>query len=687
MDQYIGKMLDNRYEILERIGTGGMSVVYKARCHRLNRLVAIKVLKPELASDEDFLRRFQVESQAVAMLSHTNIVSIYDVCRSDGLNYIVIELIDGMSLKQYMQKRGTPLNWREALHFITQIVRALGHAHSRGIVHRDIKPHNIMVLRDGSVKVTDFGIARLTSSTQATRTQETLGSVHYISPEQAKGSNVDGRSDLYSVGVMLYEMLTGRLPFEGETPVFVAIQHINSIPISPRELNPDIPEGLEAITMKAMSPNPEQRYLSAEDMLDDLREFRKNPNASISSASVVSEGEVEEPTTVVPVSAVRNVVAESAASQGSSEQQTKKKNESPAKKQREYFDDDDDDDTPRYRKPRRKGVPPALIAIAVILVFLGAISYFLYSFFLKDFFTPAVEYTIPDLKGYTVEQISNDPSLLNGFIFETDHIIYDPNYKAGQICKQNPAANTTVKDPNIVIKVTISSGEDVMYLPEISTMEGRQAVQVLNEMGLKVTQERIPHDEIPQGMVISCSVPDGSIVERGDTVTLVISTGPKEVYRTVISFVGTSFEEVKSQMESLGLEIGDEKYFHSDKYAEGIVIWQSIVEGIEVELGTEIDFHISLGPETTADPEPSEDIVIPSDGVDVPATVQTVEVDLSAYSEIVTVRIVVGGSQLYYGTVDCSTTTKLSQPATGTGTQPVSIYINGELVDSYELQF
>ena len=203
MDQYIGKMLDNRYEILERIGTGGMAVVYKARCHRLNRLVAIKILKAELASDEDFLRRFQAESQAVAMLSHINIVSIYDVCRSDGLDYIVMELIDGMTLKQYMQKRGTPLNWREALHFITQIVRALGHAHSRGIVHRDIKPHNIMVLRDGSVKVTDFGIARLTSAAQATLTQEALGSVHYISPEQAKGSHVDGRSDLYSVGVML----------------------------------------------------------------------------------------------------------------------------------------------------------------------------------------------------------------------------------------------------------------------------------------------------------------------------------------------------------------------------------------------------------------------------------------------------------------------------------------------------
>ena len=253
MDQYIGKMLENRYEILECIGIGGMAMVYKSRDHRLNRLVAIKILKPELASDAEFRRRFHDESQAVAMLSHVNIVAIYDVSRSDELDYIVMELVDGMTLKQYMKKRGTPLSWREALHFITQIVRALGHAHSRGIIHRDIKPQNIMVLRDGSVKVTDFGIARVASAAQATLTQEALGSVHYISPEQARGSHIDGRSDLYSAGVVLYEMLTGRLPFEGETPVSVAIQHINSIPIPPRDLNPDIPSALEAITLKAMS--------------------------------------------------------------------------------------------------------------------------------------------------------------------------------------------------------------------------------------------------------------------------------------------------------------------------------------------------------------------------------------------------------------------------------------------------
>ena len=261
MDQYIGTLLDNRYEILEVIGTGGMAVVYKARCNRLNRLVAIKVLKQELSQDEEFRRRFHAESQAVAMLSHPNIVSVYDVSHSNNLDYIVMELIEGITLKQYLEQKGK-LNWREALHFATQIAKALEHAHSRGIIHRDIKPHNIMILKDGSVKVADFGIARI-SSAQNTLTREALGSVHYISPEQAKGGKVDYRSDLYSLGVVMYEMLTGRPPFDGDTPVSVAIQHINAKPVMPRELCPDIPEGLEQITMHAMAADISKRYPSA----------------------------------------------------------------------------------------------------------------------------------------------------------------------------------------------------------------------------------------------------------------------------------------------------------------------------------------------------------------------------------------------------------------------------------------
>ena len=300
MDQYIGKILVKCYEKLERIGSGGMAVVYKAKCHWLNRFVAIKILKDDLAQDEEFRRRFHEESQAVAMLSHPNIMSIYDVSRAEGSSesdYIVMELIDGITLKQYMQKRGGKLSWREALHFITQIMKGLAHAHGRGIIHRDIKPHNIMVLRDGSVKVADFGIARLMTSNHSTMTQEALGSVHYISPEQARGSRIDARSDIYSAGVVLYEMLTGRLPYEGDSPVAVAIQHINSIPLSPRELEPEIPEALEEITMRAMASELGKRYVSADAMLADLEEFRKNPNISFDYTSAdLLLGQGDEPT-------------------------------------------------------------------------------------------------------------------------------------------------------------------------------------------------------------------------------------------------------------------------------------------------------------------------------------------------------------------------------------------------------
>ena len=287
MNYYIGQLLDDRYELLEVIGTGGMAVVYKARCHRLNRLVAIKILKDEFSGDEEFRRRFRAEGEAVAMLSHPNIVQVYDVSSSDSANYIVMELIDGISLKQYMEVKGV-LNWKETLHFAMQIAKGLEHAHSRGIVHRDIKPHNVMVLKNGSVKVMDFGIARVMNKSN-TLTKEALGSVHYISPEQAKGSYTDNRSDIYSLGVVMYEMMTGRPPYDGESPVPVAIQHINGGAPLPSALNPNIPKGLEQIIMKSMALDVNDRYASATEMLRDMEEFRKNPEIRFNYHSVLDD--------------------------------------------------------------------------------------------------------------------------------------------------------------------------------------------------------------------------------------------------------------------------------------------------------------------------------------------------------------------------------------------------------------
>ncbi len=668
MDQYIGKMLDNRYEILERIGVGGMAVVYKARCHRLNRLVAIKILKPELASDADFRRRFQAESQAVAMLSHVNIVGVYDVCQSDGLNYIVMELIDGMTLKQYMQKRGTPLKWQEALHFISQILRALDHAHSRGIIHRDIKPHNILVLRDGSIKVADFGIARLTSS-QNTMTQEALGSVHYISPEQAKGSHIDGRSDLYSVGVMLYEMLTGRLPFEGETPVLVAIQHINSIPIQPRELNPDIPVGLEAIIMKAMAPNPNQRYLSAQDMLDAVTEFQKNP--SFVPSDTIRVGDVEEPTRVIPVSGVREMDQESEDDTG------------------EVYDDYDEDyedgeKTESIKLFGRFKVPPIAVAVGAILIFVVGIIIFLFNFIRGAIFAPATEYTVPNLLGYTLEELKKDPSILGDFKIEIGETVFDEKYEKDQICEQTPEADSKVKDGETTITVTISGGTEELKMIDVTGWDSERALKRLEEdMKLKVTQEYQYSSTIEKGYIISFSPEEDTELEEGDEVTIVISKGKEEEKVTVGNYVGLSLEQVKAQLELQGLQANVKEY-HSDTYAAGKVMWQSIDKGAQVDPGTTIDLQVSLGPEATKPPVTNPPVVT----TDAPVK-KTIQVDLSDYTGTVTLKVTLGSTTIFDGAWNVDEQGNFSREVTqnpGT-TKRVTIYIDGDRVESYDLEF
>ena len=688
MDQYIGKLLDNRYELMECIGVGGMAVVYKSRDHRLNRLVAVKILKPELAHDADFRRRFHDESQAVAMLSHVNIVSVYDVSHSDGLDYIVMELIDGMTLKQYMQKRGTPLNWREAIHFITQILRALGHAHSRGIVHRDIKPQNIMVLRDGSVKVTDFGIARLASAAQATLTQEALGSVHYISPEQAKGSQVDGRSDLYSAGVVLYEMLTGRLPFEGETPVFVAIQHINSIPIPPRELNPEIPPRLEAIVLKAMAPNPDQRYASAEEMLADLREFRRNPDGEAQGQSQEENAEVEEPTVVVSLADLAAAEQESARAP-----QAPRRGDAGREGRRDRSEERPDPAQEEAEPAPRRGIPPIAIAILVILIFVGGMIYFLYNFLIKGMLQQPEQYTIPNLLGYTVEQLEQNPSILGDFTLEvSDTAVYSEEYEEGEICQQTPEGNTTVTDAHTVITVTLSGGEESNYIPFVEGQDAKQVLTLLQDkFGLKVRQEYEYSPTVSEGYVISCSLMEGTKVEPGDEVTIVISRGRKDEPVTVIDFLGVNIDQVRDQVNRLGLTMGSVTPFHSDEYAVDEVIWQSIEPNTQVDAGAVINFQISLGPEpepsVEPSPEVSDPVVEPSQGVDLPAGTAMVEVDLSPYSGMVSVRIEVGGSTIFDNQVDATEVDSISQPVTGTGVQTVRIFINNNLMRSYELSF
>ena len=566
MDQYIGKMLDNRYELLELIGRGGMANVYKAKCHRLNRLVAVKILKSDLADSAEFRRRFHDESLAVAQLSHANIVSVYDVSRSDELDYIVMELIDGITLKQYMERRGK-MDWREALHFIIQIMRGLSHAHSRGIIHRDIKPQNIMVLRDGSVKVADFGIACLANS--QTMTQEALGSVHYISPEQARGDRTDARSDIYSAGVVLYEMLTGRLPFEGDSAVSIAIQHLSSVPLSPRELNPDVPEALELITMKAMNPSLDKRYPSADAMLEDLERFRKDPNVDMDyiRAQLDEPGTVKDPTQPIPTL----------------EDTTRSNRISRAAP--------DDEDRGRDKKRMLLLIGGFVCAIILIfLIFLGI------SRGMKKQNPVDRSYvTVPDLTGYTVEEAMELPEVKDVFVIRQGGGEYDDKYEPGQIIRQDPAKGLTRSvNGDLVITVIVCTEDDKPLMPTLTGIGYQEAKAKLMNLnwGLDIHMEEEFSETIPAGQVIRTTPAEGEALQKGSYILVITSKGPAKKMVQVISFLDQPMEDAVEQAERLGLKVGDPVYEFSDK-PNGTVISQSIDVNESVEEGTTIVFTVS----------------------------------------------------------------------------------------------
>ena len=658
MDQYIGKMLDNRYEILERIGTGGMAIVYKAKCHRLNRLVAIKILKSDLAQNEEFRRRFNAESQAVAQLSHPNIVSVYDVSRGGDMEYIVMELIDGITLKQYMEKRGQ-LNWRESLHFITQIMRGLSHAHSRGIIHRDIKPQNIMVLRDGSVKVADFGIACLADSAQ-TLTQEALGSVHYISPEQARGDRPDARSDIYSSGVVLYEMLTGRLPFEGESAVAVAIQHLSSIPLAPREINPDIPEQLELICMKAMAPDLEHRYQSADAMIADLEAFRKNPEVEMKfDLSDLRPEENDEPTRTIRTMPSHTVTI-------------------PVHQPERNYPrrERDEDEEPRRTGSGKRGVLVGAVTVAAV-----AVVIVLFKTILGSFAPAAVDqYQVPDLYNMTIEEAEDDPRIEGVFEIQKAGSEFSADVPEGHILRQDPKKGETRKGSQLVIQVWVSAGEETGEVPDLenkSEQDARILLEKLNkEYNLELTVEAPEElkqfsEEITEGYVIKTEPAQGEILKKGDTVKLILSKGPDIKPVTVLPFVGMSIDSVLSQLESYKLtcDAADVEVVDSDKPG-GTIVWQSPASGETVPEWTTIKFRVSAGLASSALPITVD---IPQNGKD-----------------IVKVEIYVGDEpNPQYSETVYEADGAVSTTLYGTGRKMVKVYFDGVLdqKQSYERSF
>lgn len=566
MDQYIGKMLDDRYEILELIGTGGMANVYKARCHRLNRLVAIKILKSDLADNADFRRRFHDESQAVAQLSHANIVSVYDVSTNPDREYIVMELIDGITLKQYMERRGR-MDWRESLHFITQIMRGLSHAHSRGIIHRDIKPQNIMVLRDGSVKVADFGIACLANAGQ-TLTQEALGSVHYISPEQARGDRIDARSDIYSAGVVLYEMLTGRLPFEGDSAVSVAIQHLSSVPLAPRDIDPSIPEPLELICMKAMNSDPNKRYASADAMIEDLEKFRRDPSVDMDyiRQELSKPAADSEPTMPIPTAQVASAV---------------KKHTGEVRREPE-------DDEPPRRDKRSIAIIAGIFAAAVLLVVL------LFKLILGDF-GPAgsnKSYTVPDVRGMTVEEAQEAEGIKDIFAVHVQGMRKTDEYQPGQIVEQDPIAGRTRKS-NFVIEVYVAEEPEKVLMKDLTGMEYRQARVLLTDLGmsLKIESREESSDKYGANAVIRTEPAADEPLTAGQTVIIYYSTGPESV--VVPTFTGQNIADATKNARDLGLTVGEITYDPYNIAEPGQVVEQSLKPTSEVPGGTKISFTVS----------------------------------------------------------------------------------------------
>ena len=616
MNHYIGQPLDDRYEILEVIGTGGMAVVYKALDHRLNRLVAIKILKDEFSGDDEFRRRFRAEGEAVAMLSHPNIVQVYDVSSSDTANYLVMELINGISLKQYMEVKGV-LNWKETLHFAMQIAKGLEHAHSRGIVHRDIKPHNVMVLKDGSVKVMDFGIARVMSKSN-TLTKEALGSVHYISPEQAKGGYTDSRSDIYSLSVVMYEMMTGRPPFDGESPVAVAIQHINGGAPKPSSLNPNIPVGMEQIILKGMALEPKDRYASATEMIQDMEEFRKNPAIDFRyQASAPAEHPIAirgipqtyPKTTAEKVAASRTNQPRPATGRIPQPQQAPKRPQQADQGTRRQTVSQNTDamrraamqrkkEEQRKREERNRIATIAVIVCSVVaIIAIGAFLIAVFNGALLNKDKDLVE--VPYLIGteYTDDLITK----YSDFTIRFQPQQYDSTYQKGQIMYQEPAGGSRVtKGTEIVITVSLGEEPTVKIMEDLTDVNQAEAESFLTGQGFRILVRQEASDAVEAGKVIRTDPAKGAELADGQTVSIWVSTGPETVTMpNVVDMTREAAWKLLGEIQNINVVEQSEASAYVEK---GNVTRTDPKVGTQLVPGQNVVVYVSSGPATAVMP-------------------------------------------------------------------------------------
>ena len=557
MDRFVGKRIDGRYEIQEIIGVGGMAVVYKARDNQENRTVAVKILKEEFTSNEEFLRRFKNESKAIAMLSHPNIVNVYDVSFGDLIQYIVMEYIEGITLKEYIEQEGS-LRWKDAVHFTLQILKGLQHAHDKGIVHRDVKPQNIMVLADGTIKVTDFGIARFARSDQRTITDKAIGSVHYISPEQARGEKTDEKADVYSVGVMLYEMLTGKLPFQADSAVSVALMQLQRDPQLPTEINGSIPLGLEQITMHAMQKTPERRYQSSAEMLCDLVQFRKDPAKTFDYSYFVDNA----PTRFVGTINEPQIETE------------------------QY--DDEEEKAKSNIIPILLGISATLIVALVVLAII---------FIPRLFSSTGEEIVCPKFIGQTIQDIKSNEEYLTNFDFEEE---WDENAEYPQyvVFEQSETAGKKLKK-DAKITLYISMGPVTKKVPDVIGKSESAAISELKSAGFKTVVTEMADEDVEAGLVIKTDPQRTETVAEGAEITVYVSTGKPTKNVKVPDVVGMTKEAAEKNLKDKGLvpQIEEVDISLDDKfYPTGYVVNQEPQNSSdEVPEGTTVKIEVCKG--------------------------------------------------------------------------------------------
>lgn len=723
-----GSYLINRYEIIMKIGSGGMADVYKAKDHVLNRLVAIKVLKQEYSTDATFVKKFRVEAQSAAGLSHPNIVNVYDVGEDDGVYFIVMELVQGITLKNYIDMKGK-LDIREALNISVQIASGLSAAHENRIIHRDIKPQNIIMSRDGKVKVTDFGIAKVADSTTVTTTA--AGTVHYISPEQARGGYSDERSDIYSLGITMYEMVTGRVPFEGETNVAVALMHIQSEITPPRQLEPSIPVSFEKIILKCTQKKPERRYASARELIADLRKVLTHPDGEY----VVIPGAIPQGRTIVmndddidslkAASLRKNfgTKPEETYVEEPEEGEEEKPVQKPVQKKRpvkkkdieednDDFDKDEEDDDDEEVNPALSKVMMALgiggfIILAVIIFFIigHAAGFFggsgsLFGHKNKDTSTESIStesvsdtssdtstagerVTVPDLSKKTEDEAKAALKELRlGVNVQTGT---SDDVPEGQVYDQSPAAGTKV-DVHTQVTINISSGKEKFSLDDVTGMQYQQAQAQLENDGLVVSLEFDYSDSVGSDKVISTSPKAGSQVAKGDTITITASKG-KETKTTIVpNLLGQNIDDAIQMIKDARLTYNGKSSDYSDSYSENQVMNQSISAGKTVDEGTTISLIVSLGSRVTSY---SASIPIESPfGRDITDGDGNTDVYDSGQVTVVVYKPD-GSSETVYdqNTSEGSLPGSVSTTSTASGSGTVYVYLNGVQVSSYSVDF